>query len=130
MIVIDASVVLEVLLGTAAGCRAEEVLFDHDTALHAPHLLDVEVAQVLRRYAAAGEIKPGRAAEALDDLADLPITRHEHVLLLPRIWQLRHNVTAYDAAYLALADLLDATLMTRDAKLARGAKHARVELLS
>jgi predicted nucleic acid-binding protein len=129
VIVVDASVVLEVLLGTAAGRRAEAVLFDRDAALHAPHLLDVEVAQVLRRYAAAGEIKPGRAAEALDDLADLPITRHEHVLLLPRIWQLRHNVTAYDAAYLALADLLDATLMTRDAKVARGAKHARVELL-
>ena len=129
MIVVDASVVLEVLLGTAAGRRAEERLFDPDAALHAPHLMDVEVAQVLRRYAAAGEIKPGRAAEALDDLADLPITRHEHVLLLPRIWQLRHNATAYDAAYLALADLLDATLMTRDARLARGAKHARVELL-
>jgi len=130
VIVVDASVVLEVLLGTAAGRRAEERLFDPDAALHAPHLMDVEVAQVLRRYAAAGEIKPGRAAEALDDLADLPITRHEHVLLLPRIWQLRHNATAYDAAYLALADLLDATLVTRDAKLARGAKRPRVELLS
>ena len=129
MIIVDASVVLEVLLGTAAGRRAEAVLFDHDAALHAPHLLDVEVAQVLRRYAAAGEIKPGRAAEALDDLADLPITRHEHVLLLPRIWQLRHNVTAYDAAYLALADVLDATLVTRDAKLARAAKSGRVDLL-
>jgi predicted nucleic acid-binding protein len=129
VIVVDASVVLEVLLGTAAGRRAEEALFDHDAALHAPHLLDVEVAQVLRRYAAAGEIKPGRAAEALDDLADLPITRHAHVLLLPRIWQLRHNVTAYDAAYLALADVLDATLVTRDAKLARGAKSGRVDLL-
>ena len=129
MIIVDASVVLEVLLGTAAGRRAEAVLFDHDAALHAPHLLDVEVAQVLRRYAAAGEIKPGRAAEALDDLADLPITRHEHVLLLPRIWQLRHNATAYDAAYLALADVLDATLVTRDAKLARAAKSGRVELL-
>jgi predicted nucleic acid-binding protein len=130
VIVVDASVVLDVLLGSAAGRRAEERLFEPDAALHAPHLMDVEVAQVLRRYAAAGEIKPGRAAEALDDLADLPITRHEQVLLLPRIWQLRHNATAYDAAYLALADLLDATLVTRDAKLARGAKRARIELLS
>lgn len=129
MIVVDASAVLEVLLGTEAGRRAEDRLFDRDAALHAPHLLDVEVAQVLRRYAAAGEIKPGRAAEALDDLAGLPITRHKHVVLLPRIWQLRHNATAYDAAYLALAEVLDATLITRDAKLARAAGRTRIELL-
>jgi len=129
VIVVDASAVLEVLLGTEAGRRAEDRLFDRDAALHAPHLLDVEVAQVLRRYAAAGEIKPGRAAEALDDLAGLPITRHEHVVLLPRIWQLRHNATAYDAAYLALAEVLDATLITRDAKLARAAGRTRIELL-
>jgi predicted nucleic acid-binding protein len=129
VIVVDASAVLEVLLGTEAGRRAEDRLFDREAALHAPHLLDVEVAQVLRRYAAAGEIKPGRAAEALDDLADLPITRHEHVLLLPCIWQLRNNATAYDAAYLALAEVLDATLITRDAKLARAAGRTRIELL-
>jgi predicted nucleic acid-binding protein len=129
VIVVDASAVLEVLLGTEAGRRAEDRLFDREAALHAPHLLDVEVAQVLRRYAAAGEIKPGRAAEALDDLADLPITRHEHVLLLPCIWQLRNKATAYDAAYLALAEVLDATLITRDAKLARAAGRTRIELL-
>ena len=129
MIVVDASVVLEVLLGTAAGRRAEDRLFDRDAALHAPHLLDIEVAQVLRRYSASGEIRPGRAEEALDDLADLPITRHAHLVLLPRIWQLRHNATAYDAAYLALAEALDATLLTSDARLARAAGRTRVELV-
>jgi predicted nucleic acid-binding protein len=129
MIVVDASVVVEVLLGTPAGRRAEAVLFADGADLHAPHLLDVEVAHVVRRYAAGGAMKPGRAAEAIDDLGDLPITRHGHVALLPRIWQLRQAVTAYDAAYLALAAALDATLLTRDARLARGAGRVRVALL-
>ena len=129
MTVVDASVVIEVLLGTPAGRAVEGRLFDRRAELHAPHLLDVEVAQVLRRYGASGDLTPGRAAEAIADLADLPITRHEHVLLLPRIWQLRHNLTAYDAAYVALADALDATLLTRDAKLARAGGRTRIELL-
>jgi len=129
LIVVDASVVIEVLLGTAAGRSIEGRLFDRRARLHAPHLLDVEVAQVLRCYGAAGDLTPGRGAEAVSDLADLPITRHEHVLLLPRIWQLRQNLTAYDAAYVALADALDATLFTRDAKLARAGGRTRIELL-
>jgi predicted nucleic acid-binding protein len=87
------------------------------------------VAQVLRRYGASGDLTPGRGAEAIADLADLPITRHEHVVLLPRMWQLRHNLTAYDAAYVALAEALEATLLTRDAKLARAAGRARVEVV-
>jgi len=127
--VVDASVVVEVLLGTSAGRAAEGRLFDRRAELHAPHLLDVEVAQVLRRYGASRDFTPGRGAEAIADLADLPITRHEHVLLLPRIWQLRHNLTAYDAAYVALAEALDATLLTRDAKLARAAGRVRVEVV-
>ena len=129
MIVVDASVVVEVLLRTAAGRSVEGRLFDPGASLHAPHLLDVEVAQVVRRYCASGDLTAGRGAEAVADLADLPITRHEHVLLLPRIWQLRQNLTAYDAAYVALADALGATLLTRDGKLARGAGRTRVELL-
>ena len=129
MIVVDASVVVEVLLRTAAGRAFEGRLFDRRAELHAPHLLDVVVAQVLRRYGASGDLTPGRGAEAITDLADLPITRHEHVLLLPRIWQLRQNLTAYDAAYVALADALDATLFTRDAKLARAGGRTRIELL-
>jgi predicted nucleic acid-binding protein len=129
LIVVDASVVVEVLLGTAAGRAVEGRLFARRAALHAPHLMDIEVAHVLRRYAAAGEMTPARAAEAVEDLKDLPITRHEHTMFLPRIWQLRHNATAYDAAYLALAEALDATLVTRDAKLARAAGRTRVEWL-
>jgi len=129
VIVVDASVVVEVLLGTAAGRAAEARLFDPRASLHAPHLVDVEVAHVLRRYAAAGDLTANRAAEAIADLADLPIARHEHVLLLPRIWQLRQNLTAYDAAYAALAEALDATLLTRDSRFARAATRARVELL-
>jgi predicted nucleic acid-binding protein len=129
VIVIDASVVIELLLGTAAGRAVEGRLFDPRASLHAPHLVDVEVAHVLRRYCASGDLTPARAAEAVADLADLPITRHEHVLLLPRMWQLRRNLTAYDAAYVALAEALDATLLTRDAKLARAADRARIELV-
>jgi predicted nucleic acid-binding protein len=129
VIVVDASVVIEVLLGTAAGRAVEGRLFDPRAALHAPHLVDVEVAHVLRRYAAAGELAPARAAEAVEDLRDLPITRHEHAMLLPRIWQFRRNLTAYDAAYVALADALDATLLTRDGKLARAAGRTRVEFV-
>ncbi len=87
--------------------------------LHAPHLVDVEVAQVVRRYWRAGDITASRGDEALSDLANLPIDRHPHEPLLGRIWQLRHNATAYDAAYIALAEGLDATFVTLDAALAR-----------
>jgi predicted nucleic acid-binding protein len=124
--VVDASVVVEVLLGTSAGRAAEGRLFDRRAELHAPHLLDVEVAQVLRRYGASRDLTPGRGAEAIADLADLPITRHEHVLLLPRIWQLRHNLTAYDAAYVALAEALGAQLLTCDARLAGAPGHTAI----
>lgn len=117
MIVVDASVMLEVLLRTPAAAAAREAL-ESGGALHCPHLLDVEVAQVLRRYVRSGELDAARAAAALGDLADFPLVRHPHALLLDRIWELRDNVTAYDAAYLALAEALDAPLVTRDARLA------------
>jgi len=129
VIVLDASVVIEVLLCTPPGRAAEGRLFGRRASLHAPHLMDIEVANVLRRYWTSGDLETGRAAEAIEDLADLPITRHEHALLLPRIWQLRGSLTAYDATYVALADALGATLVTRDARLARGAGPSRVTLL-
>lgn len=125
----DASAVLEVLLQTPAASRLSRRMFDSRETLHAPHLLDVEVAQVLRRYARAGAISPDRGAEALTDLADLPISRYPHFILLPRIWQLRHNLTAYDAAYLALAEALDAPLLTRDRALASVGARVRVEVV-
>jgi predicted nucleic acid-binding protein len=130
VIVVDASAVLEVLLNTSAGARVAERLFVTGETLHAPDLLDLEVAQVLRRYALAGELDSARGLEALADLADLPLTRYPHDLLLPRIWELRGNVTAYDAAYLALAEALAVPLVTRDAALASVRVHrARIELL-
>jgi len=130
LIVVDASALIEVLLGTPVAGRLTERLFAVGETLHAPHLLDVEVAQVFRRYALARMIEAERGAEALEDLADFPITRYPHQPYLPRIWELRRNVTAYDAAYLALAEALDAPLLTRDAKLASSAGHrTRIELV-
>ena len=92
-------------------------------SLHAPHLLDVEVAQVLRRFVLRGLVEEERAAEALLDLRDLDVTRYPHDVLLPRMWQLRENFSAYDAAYLALAESLDALLLTTDQRLSRAGGH-------
>ena len=129
MIVVDASALIEVLLNTSAAPRIADRLFDRGETLHAPHLLDVEVAQVLRRYARVGEISATRGNAALEDLAAFPITRYPHSPFLPRIWQLRDNATACDAAYLALAEALEAPFLTRDAKLAASIGHrARIEL--
>jgi len=130
VIVIDASALLEVLLRTPAAEAVEERLFAVQQTLHAPHLLDVEVAQVIRRYAAAGEIDQERGRAALADLSDFALRRYPHAFLLPRVWELRHNLTAYDAIYVALAEVLDAPLLTRDRRLATAAgRHARVELM-
>lgn len=124
MIVVDASAVLEVLLNSPAAARVAERLFAPGETLHAPHLLDVEVVQVLRRYAASGELDAARGALALAALAAFALTRYSHELLLPRIWALRANLTAYDAAYVALAEVLRAPLVTRDARIASAAGHA------
>jgi len=130
MIVVDASALLEVLLRTPAAEAVERRLFDSRQTLHVPHLLDVEVAQVVRRYAATGEVGEERGRAALADLADLPLHRYPHDFLLQRVWDLRHNLTAYDAVYVALAEVLDAPLLTRDQRLAGAAgHHARVELV-
>jgi predicted nucleic acid-binding protein len=130
MIVVDASIVLELLLRTdAAGSIADRILRPK-TTLFCPFLLDVEVVQVLRRYAIAGELSTERGREALDDLAALPLVRYPHEPFLRRVWELRHNVTAYDAIYLALAEALALPLITCDAKLASSAGHeAEIELV-
>lgn len=129
MIAVDASALVEVLLRTQRGERIEERLLARGESLHAPHLLDVEVAQVLRRYARAGELTARRGLEALADLADFPLLRYPHEWLLPRIWELKHSVTAYDAAYLALAETLVAPLVTCDGRLAKAPGHsAKVEV--
>ncbi len=130
MIVLDASAVLELLLNTEGGSQVSDRIADPAESLHAPHLLSVEVAQVLRRYVASRSISAELAVAALDDLAALDIDRYEHEPLLPRVWELRDNATAYDAVYLALAEVLDAPLLTFDARLAAAPGHtASVELL-
>ena len=121
---------VEALLHMPAAEAVGRWVFDPEQTLGAPHLLDVEVAQVIRRYAAKGQIEDHRGREALADLAIFPIRRYAHDLLLPRIWELRHNLTAYDAAYVALAEALDAPLLTRDKRLTTAAGHrARIEVV-
>lgn len=127
MIVLDASAVLELLLGTDRGSRVAERIARPEETLHVPHLLDLEVAQVLRRYVSRGELHEARAGEALDDLRDLDLNRYPHDVFLDRIWELRHNVSAYDASYLALAEALGARLLTADTHLA-GIPGARVSV--
>ena len=129
MIVLDASAAIEWLLQTGVGRRIEQRLFAEGETLHAPYLLDVEVAQVLRRFAAAGRITSERGLAALDDLTDLGAVRYPHQVLLTRMWELRDNLTAYDATYVALAEALGAVLVTCDGRLAEAPGHqARVEV--
>jgi predicted nucleic acid-binding protein len=128
VIVIDASALVEALLEGPGGRIAGRLLGSGE-ALQAPHLIDVEVAQVIRRILAEGRMDLRRAEQAILDLAEFPLARRPHTLLLPRIWELRSNLTAYDAVYIALAEALDAPLITRDARLARAPGHrARVEM--
>lgn len=119
MIVLDASTLVELLLHTNAGELVLTRISDPTVGLHAPHLADVEVAQVLRRYVRDKEIDEGTAEAALQSLRDLDLQRHAHEALLGRVWQLRHNLTAYDAVYVALAEVLDGVLLTCDGPLSR-----------
>ena len=130
MIVVDASALLEFLLQTPVGTRVEARLFRDEDEIHAPHLVDVEVTQGLRRLVRGGEVSPSRAAEAIADLADLDLHRHPHLDLLARGWVLRENMTAYDAMYVALAEALDTSIVTCDAPLARTPGHrVRIEAI-
>ncbi len=130
MIVLDASAVVEFLLGSDAGKRVHGRLIRAGGTAHAPHLVDVEVASSLRRLVRLGQMTSARAKAALDDLGDLSLHRYPHTLLMPGIWALRDNASAYDAAYLALAEVLRAPLLTRDARLAGIPGHAaKVELI-
>lgn len=129
MIVLDASAAVDWLLQTTAGQRIEQRIYARPVTMHSAHLLDVEVAQVLRRLVREGTLTARRAEEAIEDLAALRITRYAPVLLLQRIWKLRQNLTAYDAAYVALAEALDAPLITRDRRIAAAPGHkAAVEI--
>ena len=129
MIVLDASAAVEWLLQTLAGQSIEKRIYSRRETLHVPHLLDLEVTQVLRRLARQGVVSKQRADEALFDLLDLRIVRYPHHVLLPRIWKLRQTFSAYDAAYIVLAERLQAPLVTRDRNLAFASSHnAQIEL--
>ena len=129
MIVLDASAAVDWLLQTSAGLQIEKRIYSGNETLHSPHLLDLEVAQVLRRLVREGAISVRRGDEALRDLLALRVSRYPHFVFLPQIWQLRNSLSAYDAAYVVLAERLGASLVTRDARLSTAWGHvARVEV--
>jgi predicted nucleic acid-binding protein len=120
LIILDASAVVAVLVGADQGAeRIRERMETPDESLHVPHVMDLEVLQALRRHILLGILSPERSSEALEDLKNLTFVRYPHAPLAERIWDLGENLTAYDAAYVALSEALDAPLVTMDAKLAR-----------
>lgn len=130
MIVIDASVVFESLLGVERKAVAARAAVAAAPALHAPHLVDIEVASSIRRAVRSGTVGGPAAIAALTALGAMAVERYPHGPFLPRIHQLRHSITSYDAAYIALAEALDAELVTCDAKLAGANGHrARIRLI-
>ena len=131
--VIDASAAIEWVLQTPKGVEIETRIFQkpgESPRLHAPHLLDVEVAQVLRRHVARKILSEARGETALHDFLQIPLVRYPHELLLPRVWELRKNLTVYDAVYVALAEALEMPLLTCDANIASAPGHrARVDVV-
>jgi predicted nucleic acid-binding protein len=122
MIVADASALFQALDRGNGGTKIEARLFAHAKPICAPHLIDAEIAHVLRKHVLAKKISETRAQAALQDYLDMKLVRFSHTFLLPRVFALRHAMTAYDALYVALAESLSATLVTRDARLARAAE--------
>lgn len=129
MIVIDASALVELLVGgTPRAARLATRIHPAET-LHAPQLVDLEVASVLRGLEARAQLSTALAARAIVDLLALDLVRYAHDSLVPRVWQLRGNLTAYDAVYIALAENLEAPLVTCDGRLAAApGNRARIEL--
>lgn len=126
MIVVDASAMVEALVGRGADADLLDVLAGD---IDAPHLLDVEVLSVLRGLVLGGKLDPSNAVRAREDHFAFTITRHETAPLAERIWELRHQFTSYDASYLALAEALQAPLLTCDAKLATTGHNADIHLV-
>jgi predicted nucleic acid-binding protein len=129
MIVLDASVVVELLANGALADSVRRDLAQSSESFIVPHLLDVEVASALRKLVAGQRIDSHRSGELLTELAALPAERYSHIPLLGRIWEMRHNFTAYDAAYIALAEATNSVLYTCDEKLCKGHR-ARVALFT
>jgi predicted nucleic acid-binding protein len=122
VLVMDASALVEYLLGSDLGQKLSSTIEDAGGDLHVPFLCDVEVTSALRGLVAAKLVALERALDAVEDYADLPVTRHSHLVLLERVLSLRHNFSAYDATYLALADALNASFVTCDEALARAVR--------
>jgi len=130
MIVLDASALADILAPTPTGRRLGRVLEAENTAAHAPTLIDAEAASALRRLERVDDISPTMARAALADLRDFGLVRHPYRPFLDRAWDLRHNFTVYDALYVALAEALDASLLTTDDRLAKAiTTHTSVQLL-
>ena len=129
LIVVDASAVIEWLLDSPAGIRVEERMFARDQVIYAPELLYVEVTHGLRRQVLARRLLPLRAEQAITDLLDLEVNHFPHALVLNRVWQLRDSLSTYDAMYVAIAETLEAPLLTCDARIASAHGHrAKIEL--
>lgn len=118
-LVLDASVAVELLLNTDSGKRIAQRVENPTVSIHVPHLIDVEIAHVLRRYTQRGLLSTASGASALAYWRALDLERYAHEPFLDRIWQLRDNVSAYDAVYVALAEALEAVLVTADRHLLR-----------
>jgi predicted nucleic acid-binding protein len=129
VIVLDASVVVELLTNGSLADSIRNELAGRDESFLVPHLIDIEVMSALRRLVAGRRIDAHRSGQFLADLAALPADRYAHTPLVGRIWELRHNFTAYDAAYIALAEATDSVLYTCDEKLSKGHR-ARVVLFT
>ena len=126
MIVADASAGLDLLLRSPKAAALDDLLLSSTAALHAPHLIDVEITQALRRLVLSRDLGERRAAQAIEDFRGLRIERHAHRDLVTRAWQLRSAMTAYDAMYVALAEALEAPLVTCDMKLSRAHGHGAI----
>jgi predicted nucleic acid-binding protein len=128
LIVLDASAAICIALNSPPERAAALRQRLNGEVARAPHLIDLEVAQTLRRLVLAGTLPVYRAGDALNELAQSPLVRHPHHPFLERVWQLRSNLTAYDAAYVALAEFLDVPLLTLDARMARAPSGATIEV--
>jgi predicted nucleic acid-binding protein len=120
MIVLDASVVVELLTNGFLADSIRTAMTERDESVIVPHLMDVEVMSAMRKLVAGRRIDSHRGAQFLAELAALPAERYPHIPLIARIWELRRNFTAYDAAYIALAEATNSVLYTCDEKLRRG----------